>query len=82
MPSDDDSAMDGHQVALTPGPNTITVTVTAGSNMRIYTVTVTVAPPVEGELFDRYDTNDNMQIDKSEALAAIDDYLTVGGIDA
>ena len=42
MPGDDDSAMDGHQVALTPDSNTIIVTVTAGDNTRVYTVTVTV----------------------------------------
>ena len=41
MPRDADSAMDGHQVALTPGSNTIIVTVTAGDNTREYTVTVT-----------------------------------------
>ena len=42
MPVDADSAMDGHQVALTPDSNTIIVTVTAGDNMRVYTETVTV----------------------------------------
>ena len=42
MPRDADSAMDGHQVALTPGSNTIIVTVTAGDNTREYTVKVTV----------------------------------------
>ena len=42
MPVDADSAMDGHQVALTPDSNTIVVTVTAGDNTRVYTVTVTV----------------------------------------
>ena len=42
MPVDADSAMDGHQVALTSGANTITVTVTAGDNTRVYTVTVTL----------------------------------------
>ena len=75
LPGDADSAMDGHQVALTAGPNTITVTVTAGSNTRVYTVTVTVAPPVEGDLLDMYDADDDNQISKDEAIAAINDYL-------
>ena len=77
MPVDDDSAMDGHQVALTTGSNTITVTVTAGDNTRVYTVTVTVAPPVEGDLLDRYDADDsdNGHIDLSEVNKAINDYL-------
>ena len=75
MPGDDDSAMDGHQIALTPGSNTITVTVTAVDNMRVYTVTVTVAPPVEGDLLDRYDTNPtNGYIDRREAVQAVLDY--------
>ena len=42
MPDDADSEMDGHQVALTAGTNTITVTVTAGDSTRVYTVTVAV----------------------------------------
>ena len=67
MPGDDDSAMDEHQVALTTGSNTITVTVTAGGNTRVYTVMVTVAPPVEGDLLDRYDADDDNQISKDEA---------------
>ena len=75
MPGDDDSAMDGHQVALTTGSNTITVTVTAGSNTRDYTVMVTVAPPVEGDLLDRYDADDSGDIDLTEVSAAIDDYF-------
>ena len=75
MPDDADSAMDGHQVALTTGSNTITVTVTAGSNTRAYTVTVTVAPPVEGDLLDRYDADDSGDIDLTEVSAAIDDYF-------
>ena len=42
MPDDADPEMDGHQVALAAGTNTITVTVTAGSSTRVYTVTVAV----------------------------------------
>ena len=63
---------------LTAGENTISVTVTAeDETTEIYTVTVTVgeAPPVEGDLLDRYDADDSGDIDKSEAIAAIDDYL-------
>ena len=75
MPVDADSAMDGHQVALTTGSNMIIVTVTAGGNTRVYTVTVTVAPPVEGDLLDRYDADDSGDIDLTEVSAAIDDYF-------
>ena len=75
LPGDADSAMDGHQVALTPGTNTIAVTVIAGGNTRDYTVTVTVAPPVDGDLLDMYDADNDNQISKDEAIAAINDYL-------
>ena len=42
-----------------------------------YTVTVTVgeAPPVEGDLLDRYDADDSGDIDLSEVNNAIDDYF-------
>ena len=65
--------------ALTAGENTISVTVTAeDESTQTYTVTVTV---LTGDtLMDRYDTNDNDQIDKDEALAAINDYLFEGTI--
>ena len=64
---------DGPQ-SLSEGENTISVTVTAedGTSQETYTVTVTV---VARTLLDRYDTNDNNQIDKSEAVAAIRDYI-------
>ena len=44
MPADSDADMEGHQVALTPGNNTVTVTVTAedGSATMTYTVTIGV----------------------------------------
>ena len=77
MPADNDTEMEGHQVAISgDGTANITVEVTAedGTTTETYTVTVTVgeAPPVEGDLLDRYDTNDNpVRIDKSEAMAAI-----------
>ena len=67
---------------LTAGENTISVTVTAeDETTQTYTVTVTVgeAPPVEGDLLDRYDADDSGRIDKSEALTAIGDYI-FGGI--
>ena len=54
--------------ALTVGENVISVTVTAeDETTETYTVTVTVgeAPPVEGDLLDRYDADDSGDIDKS-----------------
>ena len=79
LPGDADSAMDGHQVALTPGSNTITVTVTAGSNTRVYTVTVTVMGA--GTILDIYDTNpENGIIDTAELREAILHFIA-GDID-
>ena len=77
---DSDATVSGDgAVSLDVGENTITVTVTAedGTTTMTYTVTVTVgeAPPVEGDLLDRYDADDSGDIDKSEAIAAINDYL-------
>ena len=56
------------------GENTVEVMVTAedGTTMMTYTVTVTV---LMATLLDIYDTNDNNRIDKSEAVAAIRDYI-------
>ena len=69
---------DGPQ-SLAEGDNTFIVTVTAedGTSQETYTVTVIVgeAPPVEGDLLGRYDADDSGDIDKSEAIAAINDYL-------
>ena len=76
MDSDATVSGDG-TVSLDVGENTITVTVTAEdrTTTMTYTVAVTVAPPVEGDLLDRYDADDSGDIDKSEAIAAINDYL-------
>ena len=65
----------GIRSRLLLGSNMITVTVIAGDNTRVYTVTVTVAPPVEGDLLDRYDADDSGDIDLTEVSAAIDDYF-------
>ena len=68
-------------VNLAAGDNVIRVTVTAedGTTSQTYTVTVTV-PLTPSSLFEQYDVNDNMVIDKDEALTAIDDYLFHGTI--
>ena len=59
---------------LTVGENVISVTVTAeDETTETYTVTVTVMGA--GTLLDRYDANDNNQIDKGEVLTAIEDFL-------
>ena len=63
---------------LSAGENVISVTVTAeDGTSETYTVTVTVgeAPPVEGDLLDRYDADDSGDIDLSEVNNAIDDYF-------
>ena len=76
MSSDATVSGDG-AVSLDVGENTITVTVTAadGTTTMTYTVTVTVAPPVDGDLLDMYDADNDNQISKDEAIAAINDYL-------
>ena len=62
------------EMPLTVGENTVEVMVTAedGTTTMTYTVTVTV---LMATLLDIYDTNDNNRIDKSEAVAAIRDYI-------
>ena len=75
-----DATVEGDgEMTLDEGDNTISVTVTAEdeTTQTSYTVTVTVgeAPPVEADLLDRYDADDSGDIDKSEAIAAINDYL-------
>ena len=62
------------EMPLMVGANTVEVMVTAedGTTMMTYTVTVTV---LMATLLDIYDTNDNNRIDKSEAVAAIRDYI-------
>ena len=46
--------------------------------MMTYTVTVTVLMEDTQTLLEIYDINNNMEIDKSEVLTAIDDYLIHG----
>ena len=80
MPTHPGATVEGAgEMTLAEGDNTIIVTVTAedGTSQETYTVTVTVgeAPPVEGTLLDRYDADDDNQISKDEAIAAINDYL-------
>ena len=75
----DDDIGDDNVVDLDPGRNVITVMVTAeDGTSQTYTVTVTVA--MGDTLLERYDANDSGQIEKDEALAAIDDYLFEGSL--
>ena len=69
-------------IALSEGSNVITIEVTAedDSTTRTYTVTVTraeaLAPEtLEQRMADRYDTNNDDVIDKSEAITAVRDYF-------
>ena len=62
------------EMDLVVGENTITITVTAeNQTTETYTVVVTVVPGPT--LIEMYDANANGQIEKDEALTAIDDYL-------
>ena len=65
------------EMSLTVGENVIMVTVTAEDDTsQTYTVTVTVLMEDTQTLLDRYDINpENGRIDKSEVLAAINDYI-------
>ena len=76
-PADADVEVEGHQVDLAVGENTITVTVTAeDGTMMTYTVMVTrEALTDEARLLARYDTNGDGSIDAAELAQAIDDYL-------
>ena len=69
----------GEQTLLV-GDNVINVTVTAedGTTIQTYTVTVTAVMASTQTLKERYDTNNNDQIDKSEALAAVADFIFNG----
>ena len=75
MPADNDTAMEGHQVAISgDGTANITVEVTAedGTTTETYTVTVTV---LMATLLERYDNNPkNGYIDRREAVQAVLDY--------
>ncbi len=68
------------------GDNVYMVTVTAsdGANTDTIDLVVTVIDQDDtidpSDLFERYDVNNNMDIDKDEALTAIDDYLFHGTI--
>ena len=81
MPVDADAEMDGHQVSLAEGANTITVTVTAedGTTTETYTITVTRAGPGLPAVVVKYDDpanggNDNGMVDITEIINAINDY--------
>ena len=65
------------EMSLTAGENVIMVKVTAEDDTsQTYTVTVTVLMEDTQTLLDRYDINpENGRIDKSEVLAAINDYI-------
>jgi len=64
----------GYSVPLMAGENTVKVNVTAEDGTTM-TYTVMVDRAVMMTLFERYDANDNMVLDKGEILKAIDDYL-------
>ena len=58
----------------------VTIEADDGTNTNSFNVTVTVSDvdemtPGDGSLLDRYDTNNNNQLDKDEVIAAINDYL-------
>ena len=51
-PEDADANVDGHQVALAEGPNTVTIVLTSGDETATYTLTINRASavPVEGAM--------------------------------
>ena len=76
-------------IPLSVGSNTITIEVTAedGNGSLVYTLEVTrsepATPGTSGQrVEDRYDTNNNVRIDKNEVLEAINDYLFGEGDEA
>ena len=76
-------------IPLSVGSNTIRIEVTAedGNGSLVYTLEVTrsepATPGTSGQrVEDRYDTNNNVRIDKNEVLEAINDYLFGEGDEA
>ena len=63
----------------------VTVKASDGTDMDTYEVTVTVTDEddtiVEQDLFDRYNTDGDQEISKSEVIEAINDYLFGEGDD-
>ena len=60
----------------------VIVEVSDGTNEATVTVTVTVTEEAPQTLLERYDTNGNGSIEKSEVIVAINDYLFGTGADA
>ena len=65
---------------LTAGPYTIEATTITAGETGDFTLVIRGTTDASDSLFNRYDTNGNGQIDKSEALAAINDYLFGEGV--
>ena len=70
--ADADRALDGHQVDLVDGATTIKVEVTSADGQSDSTYTILV---VFEDLADRYDVDDNGEIDRDEAITAVADYF-------
>ena len=71
--ADADRALDGHQVDLVDGATTIKVEVTSADGQSDSTYTILV---VFEDLADRYDVDDNGEIDRNEAITAVADYFS------